>query len=139
MSAVTVDKPAQAPVLSREEVRRRVGGALKLSLAIFAALAQRRVLITLGLALVLIGSGIGVAVSAHQNRNLYNTLSELQAARDGYQREWSQLLLEQSALSAHGQIEQQAASSLEMIVPGREHIVLVPVAGVPSGTRQMFR
>lgn len=135
MSAVTLEKPAQSPVLTRERVRRQVSGALRVSVQIFQALAQRQVMITLGLAAILIGSAIGVAVSAHQNRNLYNTLSELQAARDGYQREWSQLLLEQSAFGAHGWIEQQATEQLDMIVPGREQIVLVPMAGVPSASR----
>lgn len=135
MSAVTLERPAQAPVLRREQVRRGVNEALRLSVAIFRTLARRQVLITLGLSLALIGSAIGVAVSAHQNRNLYNTLSELQAARDGYQREWNQLLLEQSALSAHGWVEQQATGALDMIVPGREHIVLVPLAGAPSASR----
>jgi cell division protein FtsL len=128
MSAVTIDKPARAPVLTRDNMRTRVSDALKLSAKIFHALAEPRVVITLGLAALLIGSAIGVAVSAHQNRELYNTLSELQAQRDAYQRQWSQLLLEQSALSAHGRIERKAVDELNMIVPGQEHIVLVPQA-----------
>ena len=128
MSAVTIDKPARAPVLTRDNVRTRVSGALKLSAKIFHALTEPRVVVTLGLAALLIGSAIGVAVSAHQSRELYNTLSELQAQRDAYQRQWSQLLLEQSALSAHGRIEREAVDELNMIVPGQEHIVLVPQA-----------
>lgn len=128
MSAVTIEKPAKAPVLTRDNVRTRVSDALKLSATIFRALAEPRVVVTLGLAALLIGSAIGVAVSAHQNRELYNTLSELQAQRDAYQRQWSQLLLEQSALSAHGRIERKAVDELNMIVPGQEHIVLVPHA-----------
>ncbi|SFR73285.1 cell division protein FtsL [Marinobacter daqiaonensis] len=130
MSAVTLEKPARASALSRENVRERVSDALKLSGRIFHTLSEPRVVVTLGLAALLIGSAIGVAVSAHQNRNLSNTLSELQAERDGYQRQWSQLLLEQSALSAHGRIERKAAEELGMIVPGREHIVLVPQRGL---------
>ena len=129
MSAVTVEKPARAPVLTRNHVRTRVSDALKLSAKIFHALAEPRVVVTLGLAALLIGSAIGVAVSAHQNRELYNILSELQLQRDAYQRQWSQLLLEQSALSAHGRIERKAAEELGMVVPGQENIVLVPHAG----------
>lgn len=128
MSAVTLEKPAKSPTLTRENVRTRVSDALKLSAAIFRALSEPKVVVTLGLAALLIGSAIGVAVSAHQNRELYNTLSELQVQRDAYQRQWSQLLLEQSALSAHGRIEQKAVEELSMIVPGQEHIVLVPHA-----------
>lgn len=128
MSAVTIEKPAKAPALTRDNVRTRVSDALKLSGRIFHALAEPKVVVTLGLATLLIGSAVGVAVSAHQNRELYNTLSELQAQRDAYQRQWSQLLLEQSALSAHGRIERNAVDELNMIVPGQEHIVLVPHA-----------
>lgn len=132
MSAVTLEKPVKAPVLTRDNVRTRVSDALKLSARIFHALAEPRVVVTLGLAALLIGSAIGVAVSAHQNRELYNTLAELQAQRDAYQRQWSQLLLEQSALSAHGRIEHKAVEELDMVVPGQEHIVLVPYAGTGS-------
>ncbi|MFC4259359.1 cell division protein FtsL [Marinobacter lacisalsi] len=128
MSAVTIEKPAKAPALTRGNVRTRVSDALKLSARIFRALSEPRVVVTLGLAILLIGSAIGVAVSAHQNRELYNALSELQGQRDAYQRQWSQLLLEQSALSAHGRIERKAVEDLNMIVPGQEHIVLVPHA-----------
>lgn len=126
MSAVTLDKPAKAPALTREAMRGRVSDALRLSARIFHTLAEPRVVVTLGLAALLIGSAIGVAVSAHQNRQLYNTLSDLQVERDAYQREWSQLLLEQSALSAHGRIERKAVNEFSMVVPGREQIVLVP-------------
>lgn len=128
MSAVTLEKPARSATLTRENVRTRVSDALKLSTKIFHALSEPKVVVTLGLAALLIGSAIGVAVSAHQNRELYNTLSQLQVQRDAYQRQWSQLLLEQSALSAHGRIERKAVDDLNMIVPGQEHIVLVPYA-----------
>lgn len=82
---------------------------------------------SLGLVGVLLASSVGVVVAAHENRTLFNTLAELQGERDRYQREWSQLLLEQSALSAHGRVEKLAAERLGMVVPGREDIVLVPL------------
>ena len=41
--------------------------------------------------------------------------------------QWSQLLLEQSALSAHGRVEKLAAERFSMVVPGRQDIVLVPL------------
>ncbi|MCK7543863.1 cell division protein FtsL [Marinobacter bryozoorum] len=126
MSAVTLEKPAKTSVLTRENVRGRVSDAFRLSARIFRTLAEPKIVVTLGLAALLIGSAIGVAISAHQNRELYNSLSVLQAERDAYQRQWSQLLLEQSALSAHGRIERKAVEDFEMVVPGREHIVLVP-------------
>lgn len=128
MSAVTLERPAKASVLTREAMRGRVSDALKLSARIFRTLAEPQVVVTLGLSALLIGSAIGVAIAAHQNRELYNTLSDLQVERDAYQRQWSQLLLEQSALSAHGRIERKAVEEFDMVVPGREHIVLVPYA-----------
>jgi cell division protein FtsL len=85
------------------------------------------VVVTLALVAVLTLSAIGVVVSAHENRELFNTLSGLQQQRDAYQREWSQLLLEQSALSAHGRVEHLAAERFNMVVPGRQDIVLVPL------------
>lgn len=126
MSAVTIERPAKTATMNRQAVRARLSTTMGLSKQIFEALCQRNIVISLALALVLIASSIGVVFSAHKNRQLFNTLSELHAERDRYQREWSQLLLEQSALSAHGRIERRAAQSLAMSVPGRESIVLVP-------------
>ncbi len=100
---------------------------MRISQQVFDATRQKRVLVSLGLMAVLVASSIGVVVSAHENRELFNTLSQLQAQRDQYQREWSQLLLEQSALSAHGRVEGLASERLGMVVPGREDIVLVPL------------
>jgi cell division protein FtsL len=94
---------------------------------VFAATRQGKVLVSLGLVAVLLASSIGVVVSAHENRELFNTLSQLQSERDRYQSEWSQLLLEQSALSAHGRVEKLAAERFSMVVPGRQDIVLVPL------------
>lgn len=102
---------------------------LRLSRQIFNALWQAPVLITFGLVFFLAASAIGVVFASHQNRVLFNDLSNLQEERDGYQREWSQLLLEQSALSAQNRVEQFAIRELGMAVPGREDIVIVPVGG----------
>ncbi|MDX1456971.1 MAG: cell division protein FtsL [Marinobacter sp.] len=132
MGAVTIERPAKARSvkLNTERLKEGVSRAYRLSRRIFEALAQRDVLISLGLVMVLIASSIGVVVSSHTNRGLFNELSRLQEQRDAFQREWSQLLLEQSALSAHGRIEHRAAERLSMVVPGKQDIVLVPVAPV---------
>ncbi|HDZ37438.1 MAG TPA: cell division protein FtsL, partial [Marinobacter sp.] len=76
---------------------------------------------------LLVASSIGVVVSAHENRELFNSLSQLQTERDRFQAEWSQLLLEQSALGGYGRVEKLAAERFGMVVPGREDIVLVPL------------
>ncbi len=126
MGAVTLEKPVKTAVLNKEKVREGLSTALRLSQLIFRGLGQRNVMVSLALVLVLIASAIGVVVSSHQNRQLFNGLSLLQQQRDGYQREWSQLLLEQSSLGAHGRIEQRAAEQLGMTVPGKQDIILVP-------------
>jgi cell division protein FtsL len=98
-----------------------------LSRQVFAVTRETRVLVTLALVAAVTASAIGVVISAHENRKLFNTLSGLQEQRDGYQREWSQLLLEQSALSSHGRVEKLAAERFGMAVPERQDIVLVPL------------
>ncbi|WP_166268515.1 cell division protein FtsL [Marinobacter caseinilyticus] len=128
MSAVTIERPAKTATFNKQAVRESVSSTIGLSKQIFQTLCQKNMLVSFALVLVLIVSAIGVVISAHENRQLFNALSELHAERDGYQREWSQLLLEQSALSAHGRIERSAAEKLVMTVPGKESIVLVPVA-----------
>lgn len=127
MGAVTIERPTRAAKLNSQSVRAGFNTAYRLSRRVFAALGQRNVLATAVLVAILIASAIGVVVSVHTNRGLFNELSQLQRERDGYQREWSQLLLEQSALSAHSHIEQLAADELNMVVPGKQDIVLVQV------------
>lgn len=125
MSAVTLERPTKKAALNRQAVREGVNSTLGLSRQIFQALCQRRVAISFALVLALIASSIGVVVSAHQNRLLFNQLAEFRAQRDHFEREWSQLLLEQSALSAQSRIERRASDKLGMVVPGQDQIVLV--------------
>ncbi len=127
MGAVAIEPAVKPAKLNKEKVREGVGVALRISRRIFTAMRQKNALVSLALAVVLIGSSIGVVVSAHENRELFNTLSRLQAERDRFQAEWSQLLLEQSALGAHGRVEKLAAERFSMVVPGRQDIVLVPL------------
>ncbi|MBB5322655.1 cell division protein FtsL [Marinobacter oulmenensis] len=127
MGAVAIEQPVRTGRINKQRVRDGVATAVRLSRQVFAALREPKVLVTLALVLVLAASAIGVVASAHQNRDLFNSLTALQEQRDAYQREWSQLLLEQSALSAHGRVEKLAAERFGMVVPGREDIVLVPL------------
>lgn len=135
MGAVAIEQPTKTARLNRQRVRDGVATAVRLSQQVFATLRQTRVLVSVGLVILLILSSLGVVVSAHENRELFNTLSQLQEKRDDYQREWSQLLLEQSALSAHGRVEQLASERLEMVVPGKQDIVLVPLMAPLVGAR----
>ncbi len=127
MGAVAIEQRTKSAGLNRQRVRDGLSTAVRLSHQVFVALQQRQAVISVVLVALLLVSALGVVVSAHENRELFNTLSELQAGRDGYQREWSQLLLEQSALSAHGRVEQLASERFGMSVPGKEDVVLVPV------------
>jgi len=127
MGAVAIEQPTSTKRISRQRVRDGFASAVRLSRQVFQVTSETRVLVTLGLVGILTASAIGVVVSAHENRALVNALSGLQDQRDAYQREWSQLLLEQSALSAHGRVENLAAERFGMVVPGREDIVLVPL------------
>ncbi|MBW4935626.1 cell division protein FtsL [Marinobacter sp. F4206] len=127
MGAVAIEQPVKTAKLNKQRVRDGVATAVRISRRVFDATRQRNVLISLALVTLLVASSIGVVVSAHENRELFNTLSHLQGERDRYQQEWSQLLLEQSALSAHGRVENLAAERFGMVVPGRQDIVLVPL------------
>ena len=132
MGAVAIEQPTKTARLNRKRVRDGVATAVRLSNQVFTALQQKRVLITVGLVMLLIVSSLGVVVSAHENRELFNSLSQLQEQRDNYQRE---LLLEQSALSAHGRVEQLASERFGMVVPGKQDIVLVPLMAPLVGSR----
>jgi cell division protein FtsL len=125
MSAVTIERPPKEAVFNRQKVRRGLSSTVGLSRRIFSELYRKNVAISLALVLALIGSALGVVVSSHENRQLFNQLSELHAERDDYQREWSQLLLEESALSAHSGIERRASDQMSMVLPDRNSIVLV--------------
>ncbi|MDX1818189.1 MAG: cell division protein FtsL [Marinobacter sp.] len=127
MGAVAIEQPVKTAKSNKRRVRESVATAVRLSRQVFDALGQKQVMISLVLVVVLVASAIGVVVSVHQNRDLFNTLAQLQSKRDQYHREWSQLLLEQSALSAHGRVEKLASERFGMVVPGREDIVLVPM------------
>ncbi|HLV76645.1 MAG TPA: cell division protein FtsL [Marinobacter sp.] len=127
MGAVAIEQPTKTSRISRERVMGGVATASRLSRQVFRATREPGVVISIALVLVLTASAIGVVISSHQNRELFNTLSGLQEQRDAYQREWSQLLLEQSALSNHGRVERLAAERFDMAVPERQDIVLVPM------------
>lgn len=99
--------------------------ARRISARIFRSLWDVRVLVTLLMVLALTASALAVVHASYLNRSLHSTLSDLRDERDAYQRQWTQLLLEQSALSAHSHVEGRAARELDMKVPTRDDIVVV--------------
>ena len=125
MGAVQVKKRQSAR--GAPKVKDALTQALRLSSQIFAALWQRDLLITMALVALLLASAFGVTWSSYLSRALFSELNEQHLQRDAFQRQWSQLLLEQSALSAHGHVEHQAVSQLNMKVPERDDIVVVQI------------
>ncbi|PAU79947.1 cell division protein FtsL [Halovibrio salipaludis] len=122
MGATAVRSEAGGRALRWREV---LDAATRISSRIFRGLWDPRVLATLVMLLVLTASALAVVHASHLNRTLYGTLNDLRDERDAYQRQWTQLLLEQSALSAHSHVEGRAARELEMKVPARDDIVVV--------------
>ncbi|MGM0449199.1 MAG: cell division protein FtsL [Pseudomonadota bacterium] len=122
MGATTVRPTAEGRAMRWREV---LDAASRISGRIFYGLWDSRVLVTLLMLITLTVSALAVVYASHLNRSLYGNLTDLQDERDAYQRQWTQLLLEQSALSAHSHVEGRATRELEMKVPVREDIVVV--------------
>jgi len=70
-------------------------------------------------------SAIAIIYTSHSNRQVFNTLQQTLEQRDELEMEWGQLLLEQSALAAHSEVEKTAGNQLGMRVPDANEIVLV--------------
>lgn len=122
MGATAIRSEAGGRALRWREV---LDAAARISARIFQGLWDSRVLVTLLMLVTLTVSALAVVYASHLNRSLYSTLNDLRDERDAYQRQWTQLLLEQSALSAHSHVEGRAARELDMKVPARDDIVVV--------------
>lgn len=75
--------------------------------------------------LAALGSAAGVVWAKHRSRELFIELQKLQARRDTLEIEAGQLLLEQSAWSAHAFVEQIATQQLHMVSPPQRAIDMV--------------
>ncbi|MEQ6886853.1 cell division protein FtsL [Salicola sp. Rm-C-2C1-2] len=122
MGATTIRPETGGRALRWREV---LDAAARISARIFHGLWDSRVLVTLLMLVTLTVSALAVVHASHLNRSLYSTLNDLRDERDAYQRQWTQLLLEQSALSAHSHVEGRATRELDMKVPARDDIVVV--------------
>lgn len=81
---------------------------------------------------VLVGSCLGVVTTQHQARKRFVELEHDQAVEKQLEVEWGQLQLEQSTWSMHTRIEQIAAGYLQMRLPPRDRVRLVPAAPMPD-------
>lgn len=75
--------------------------------------------------LLALASAVGVIWAKHRSRELFIELQKLQAQRDTLEIESGQLLLEQSAWSAHAFVEQVATQRLHMVTPPQRGIDIV--------------
>ena len=81
------------------------------------AFGLRRTLLILLLGGVVITQALGNIYIKQTNRTLYAKLQSLQAARDNYHVEWSQLLLERGTWANDARVEKIAREVLGMTVP----------------------
>jgi cell division protein FtsL len=76
-----------------------------------------RLLLLVVLGALVFLSALKVVTTRHETRLLVMALQALKTQRDDLEREWTQLLLEQSTWSTHGRVEDLARSRLNMTVP----------------------
>lgn len=77
------------------------------------------------LAIAVMISAMLVIATRHQSRMIFAELQTARAERDALDTEWGQLLLEEGTWSEHRRVEAAARTRLDMILPGRDRIVVV--------------
>ena len=88
-------------------------------------LMKQSLLSVVFLGLLVLSSAIGVVYTKHLYRNFHTELQSLRDQRDKCHIEWTQLLLEQSALASDMRVEQIARNELGMIFPAPDKIVII--------------
>ena len=84
------------------------------------------------LSLALLGTALALVLVRHDSRVLFMALQTLEQERDDLDREWQQLLLEQSVWAQPARIEQVAREQLQMRIPSPADIqVIRPVRAPP--------
>ncbi|MGQ0699130.1 MAG: cell division protein FtsL [Panacagrimonas sp.] len=79
------------------------------------------------LALLVMGSALWAVRIKHENRSLTTEIERTRVERERLSMEWSQLQLEEAALSHHARIETAARATLGMSEP-REYVIVEQVA-----------
>lgn len=83
----------------------------------------RGMMLPLTLAACVMGSALWVIAIKHDNRSLTGHLEQARVDYARLQMEWSQLQLEEAALSHHARIEKAARESLGMAEP-RQYVIV---------------
>ena len=89
-------------------------------------LVRPRQITTLLLSAGLVTSALSVAYSAHQTRNMYRDLQQLEKDFDDLEHEYEKLLLEQSAWADYTRLDQLAQDKLAMAAPAPDTTVVLP-------------
>lgn len=100
-------------------------GLLQRLASLWQVFPLKEVMLSLGLVLVMVLTALGVVYSSYISRELFTEQAMLQERNDLLQLEWAQLLLEQSAFTSPGQIENVAANELNMVLPDVQNVELV--------------
>jgi cell division protein FtsL len=75
---------------------------------------------------VLIACALALVTSQHQARKRFSELDKEQDVAKQIDVEWGQLQLEQSTWAMHSRVEEIAAGRLQMRVPPKERVRLLP-------------
>lgn len=94
--------------------------------------ARPALMLPLALAIAALVSAVMVVQVKNDNRRLTTASSELRAARDAIDVEWSQLQLEEAAHSSHSRIETIARNQLKMVEPRETVMVTRSPAAAPG-------
>lgn len=89
----------------------------RIQLALMESRPSNGLLLPLVLALLVIGSALWAIRVKHENRSLTTDIERARVEREHMQMEWSQLQLEEAALSHHARIERAAHEQLGMAEP----------------------
>ncbi|MBN1684844.1 MAG: cell division protein FtsL [Gammaproteobacteria bacterium] len=81
--------------------------------------------LVMSLMIGLLFSAITVIYVKNMNRELVSDLQTLQDTRSDLHTQWSQLLLEESALTARARVAEVAQEKLGMVVPANREVILI--------------
>lgn len=100
-----------------------IGLRQRAHLALLESRPKNGLLLPLVMAVLVIGSSLYVIRIKHENRSLTTDLERARVERERMQMEWSQLQLEEAALSHHARVERAARDQLGMAEP-RDYVII---------------
>lgn len=95
----------------------------RFQLAVMETRPSTGLLLPLVLSVLVIGSALWAIRIKHENRSLTTDIERARVDRERMQMEWSQLQLEEAALSHHARIERAAREQLGMAEP-RDYVIV---------------